>query len=179
RLGIVARLLDAQAIRPLAERAVANRQQFTTLEQYVRIAGNLVRELGGLTQFLVRPSDLAGHFDYVPHSGVLPPDPARFAQTWAQLLEGAAKIPQLLQPGPDGKVLDVRAVFNEAARALGIKDLATFYTAAPPTVLPDEALARAVQAGNAVPLEAVEVGPNGTVRGAGLGGPVVPGAELG
>jgi hypothetical protein len=168
RIAIVARLMDSQALSPLATRAVANRQQFTSAEQFVRVTGDLARETGGAARLLIKPTDVAGNFDYVPHSGAIPPDPARFAAVWQKILEGAAKIPQLLEPGPDGKALDVREVFNEAVRSLGIKNVGQFYY----SVSPDELLLRAVAAGNAVPADAANE--DGKVPGAGIQTPITP-----
>jgi hypothetical protein len=174
RLAMTAKLLDAQALTPLAYRSISNRQQFTELDQFVRIAGDMAREMGGIDRLLIKPSDLGGSFDYVPNSGTTPPDPARFAQVWVQILEGAARIPQLMQPGPDGKVLDVREVFNEAARAMGVKNIQSFYL----SVVPDPAVMAAVQAGNMIPANQAEVAANGAIRGAGRQTPLVPGADL-
>src|SRR5262245_15422231 len=172
RLAITARMLDTQALMPLAYRAIANRQQFTELEQYVRITGELSRELGGLDRVLLKPAAIAGQFDYIAHSGVVPPDPARFAEVWVKILEGVAKIPQLAMPGPDGRVLDVREVFNEGAQAMGVKNINQFYM----QVMPDPQVAAGVQAGNLVPMP--PGGPNGRIAGAGVQTPMIPGANL-
>jgi len=175
RLAVVARLLDAQALQPLAHRAIANRQQFTTMEQYVRITGDLAKE-AGTDRLMIRPSDLAGSFDYVPHSGALPPDPARFAQVWAQLFKAAVEAPQLQQPNADGKILSPHLIFAEAAKAMGVKNVADLYETPPPiNVMADPALAAAVQAGNVVPASAAV---NGRVPGAGIQTPLVQGADL-
>jgi hypothetical protein len=171
RLAVVARLLDSTALRPLARRAVANRQQFTRLEQYYRIAGDMARELGA-DRMMVQPQDLAGRFDYVAHSGVLPPDPANMAGVWTRLLEATLKAPQLLAPGPDGKALDLREVFNETARNAGVRHIEAFYRDV--RVEQDAALAAAVQAGNAVPMDAAQAEPDGRIAGAGIQGPMVP-----
>lgn len=169
RLAMVARMIDAQAIHPLAKRAVANRQQFTELEQWFRISGDMAKEFDGAKQLQIRPPDLAGDFDYIPHSGIIPPDPERYAQVWIRLLEGAAKLPQVIQPGPDGKVLDLREIFNEAARAAGVKDIEHFYV----SVVSDEAVADGVVAGNLIPAGAVPPG-GGPIPGAGIQTPIVP-----
>lgn len=161
RMAIVARFMDDMGLRPLVERAISNRQQFTEIEQYFRISGELMSELGqDAKQILVRPSDLGGNFDYVSNTGALPPDPARQAEIWVRILEGIAQfaplqVPGLIVPGPDGKVMDVREVFNEAARQGGAKNIERFYmqVQAPPQILPDEAIQQGVQAGNVVPIQ--------------------------
>jgi hypothetical protein len=90
------------------------------------------------------------------------------------MLEAGAKIPQLQQPGPDGKVLDLRQVFNEAAKAMGVKNVNQFYI----SVMPDPSVMAAVQAGNMIPANQAEMAPNGAVRGAGLQTRLTPGADL-
>lgn len=159
RMAIVARFMDDMALRPLVERAVSNRQQFTEIEQYFRITGELMGELGqDAKQLLVRPNDLAGNFDYISSTGALPPDPARQAEIWVRMLEGIAQIaplgiPGFLIPGQDGKVLDVREIFNEAARNGGAKNIERFYKQiAAPQVLPDQEVDQGVQDGNIVPI---------------------------
>jgi hypothetical protein len=119
---------------------------------------------------------LQGNFDYVQRSAMLPPDPARQAMVWTQLLMGLGKFPQILAPGPDGKMLDVRKIFNEAVRTMGIRNIDQFYTQAPPMmpgmqpgmggppgpgqpgqvpvqVMPDEKVAQGVQRGDYAPIE--------------------------
>jgi len=172
RIAITARMLDTQALMPLSYRAIANRQQFTELEQFVRITGELSRELGGVDRLLLKPADIAGQFDYIAHAGTVPPDPARFAGVWAKLLEAGAQIPQLTQPGPDGRQLDLREVFNQGARAMGVKNMNELYM----TVMPNPMVAAGVQAGNMVPMGAVA--PNGAVPGAGIQTPITPGAAI-
>jgi hypothetical protein len=154
QLRIVAQLIDSQAIRPLVNRSISNRQQFTSLNQWFRVTGDLARG-AGMQKIQASRQQLQGGFDYIPNSGVMPADPARQAELWLRMGEIAAKTPQLMQPGPDGKVLDLRKVFNEGFRAAGIKNVEQFYMQVPmPQVVPDALLAQAVQSGNAVPLQA-------------------------
>lgn len=127
RMGVNARMIDAQAITPLAERAVANRQQFTSLEQYFRIAGDLAKEYGGQPLQMVKQPDVQGSFDYVPHSAITSGDPARLAQTWQQILQTVGAFPQVTMPGPDGMKLDIREVFNETVRNMGVRDIDSYY----------------------------------------------------
>jgi hypothetical protein len=164
RNRIIAQLIDAQAIKPLADRAIANRQQFTSLEQYFRVVGDLAKmeETRGLERLLLNRSQIQGNFDYVPNSGILPADPARQAELWIRMLEIASGIPAVSEPGPDGKMLDLRQVFNEAVRAAGIKNVDSFYVQAPPQIMPDQQLQAGVQAGNIVPLEQAQ-GPPGMI----------------
>lgn len=182
RLGVSARMIDAMAITPLARRAVANRQQFTSIEQFIRIAGDLAKEIPrGAERVLVKPNDIQGNFDYVPHSAATPSDPARMAQVYQQILQTLGSFPQLADPAmsPDGKYIDTREVFNELVRTMGVRNVEEFYrqgvfnpmtgTFAPagiaqaqmaqaqaqmgaPQVMPDEQVQQQVQAGNMVPV---------------------------
>lgn len=158
RVGITARILDAMAITPMVNRAVANLQQFTDAEQYVRIAGDMAKETGGLERLLVKPTDLYGNFDYQPISGLIQSDPSRHSETWLQVLKVMIEgLPILLQQGQiDGKVPDIRAVINETIRSLGIKNIEGFYTQLPmPQVMPDQAVAAGQQSGQIVPMDAL------------------------
>jgi hypothetical protein len=167
RLAITARLLDGMALGPLATRAVANRQQFTSEPQFVRVTGDLAKELGH-DRLEIHATDVAGNFDYVPHSGVLPPDPERFAGVWAKLLEAYAKIPALQMPRPDGKILDPHEIFNQGARAMGVKNVSELYL----QVMPDAGVAAQLQAGNMIPANGQPA--TGPIPGAGIQTPLTP-----
>jgi len=154
QMMMVARMIDSQAIRPLAERAMANRQQFTSMEQWFKVTGDLAKTLTGATNKVqVNRTQLQGNFDYIANSGTMPSDPARQAELWLRMGEIASKTPALQQPGPDGKMLDIRKIFNEGIRAAGIRNIESFYVdVPPPQIMPDAALAAGVQAGNIVPM---------------------------
>ncbi len=169
RMSLNAKIMDMMALQPLANRSIANRQQFTTIQQKVRILGDLAKTLGK-ERDVIGPGDIQGNFDYVPHSGVVPPDPARMAQTWIQLLTIGSKMGEfLLKPGPDGKAIDIREIFNEAARNLGVKNVEQFYHSlqqpgmpgigqpggipgVQAQVMPDDQVQKQVQAGNVIPM---------------------------
>jgi hypothetical protein len=162
RIALTAKLIDAQSLSKTARRFAMNRQQFTSMEQWFRITGDLLKENVRVDPMnptpelqLVHPDDLIGNFDYTAITGATPPDPAKQAELWIKLLEGAGKIPQLHVPGIDGKVLDMRELYNEAARQAGAKNINEFYMAVEqaPTVMDDEQLDREKQKGNVVPFE--------------------------
>lgn len=170
RMALTAQLYDTMAIVDLAERAVQNRQQFTSMEQYIKITGDLAQEQG-VERLLASKAMLQGKFDYVPISGIVPPDPARFADIWMEILQGVIQVPQLMQPGPDGKVIDVRKLFTEAAHAMGARNIEEFFMqVAPvaPQVMPDETVQNEVAAGNMIPAGEAEYAQNGHVQGAGI-----------
>lgn len=171
RIAMQARLYDAEAIRPLAQRAIANRQQFTTMDQYYRIVGNSARDTRGAERLMIGADDVQGDFDYVSMSGVLPADPSRNAETWGRVFQTLLTVPQI-QTRADGARIDIYAVFDQMVQAMGIRDLDRFYTVAPPMmpgmvpgmmqaampgappvqVMPDEQVQQQVQAGNMVPM---------------------------
>jgi hypothetical protein len=183
RLGIAAQLLDEQLIRPMAERLVSNRQQFTSVEQYFRIAGRLAQEFGQ-EPMLIRPEDLAGNYDYIVRTPTMPSDPARQAALYGSVLQILSGAPQLMNPGPDGRAINPQAIFEEFLKASGISHFDQFYiqVAPPPqgALLPgqaapkqggappgnqvpsgminDEELARQVEMGNLVALNSVTGG---------------------
>lgn len=151
RLSIKARLIEAGGIAKLARRAISNRQQFTELEQYFKIAGDLAKETGGVERLMINRGQLQGNFDYTAHTTMMPADPARDAAIWSTIYQTAASNPALLQPGPDGKALDVREIFNEMVRRMGVRNIQDFYIDV--RVVPDQQFEQGVQAGNYVPVE--------------------------
>ena len=161
RMSLTFRLYEAMGWEPLVARGISNRQQFTEIERYFRILGADAGQEGAQRLF-VKPWDIRGNFDYIPRSTMLPPDPSRQAMVWTQIMLGLGKFPQLLQPGPDGKVLDVRKIFNETVRNMGIRNIEQFYMQAPPMlpgmpgmgveVRPDAEVASAAQRGNLAPI---------------------------
>lgn len=159
RIGIAAKLIDSQAIAPMILRMVANRQQFTSMDQYYRIVGSQARDTKGAERLRIGADDVQGDFDYIPNSGVMPADPSRNAETWTRVLQMVLTTPALQQPKPgSNQIPDVWAIFDETVRAMGIRDLDTLYTEAPPPmpmpvqVMPDEQVAQQAQAGNIVPM---------------------------
>lgn len=151
RLAITSKLVDENAIQPLIQRSILNRQQFTDVAQYYRILGEFAQEYGKDSIF-IDMEDLQGEFDYMPISGILPEDPARSAQAWSQIMASAAQNPSLQQPGPDGKMLDFRKVFDTIAEKMGITNIGRYYMNV--NVVPDEEAAAQEQAGNFLPVQA-------------------------
>jgi hypothetical protein len=170
RLAITMQMLDTMAISALARRAIANRQQFTSLTQFYRIVGDMARQDGQPVRAPIGANDIQGGFDYVGHSGAMPSDPARDAQTWLMIWQTIVSAPQIfLTPSPaDGTIMDPRKVFNEVARRAGVRNIEQFYTQppmmppmglgqlppgfAPPTVLPDAQVQAGAASGQMVPL---------------------------
>jgi len=175
RISTVARLMDSQVIRPVIQRSIANRQQFTSIQQYFRIAGEAAKE-SDIEQVMVSRDDLQGNFNYIANSGVLPADPSRLVEVWTNILKALGQNERLLEAGPDGKRIDVRAVFLEAVQAAGIKNFKQFIV----SVMPDQQVQAQAQAGNLVQMGQEEITPDGTVPGAGIQTGITPvGVDLG
>jgi len=160
RMVLHAVLFDIMAFGPMARQLISNRQQFTEMEQFLRISGDLAREVGGMSM-TVRPDDLHGNFDYVGRSAVMPPDAQDLPEVWDRIGAQLSQNPMLLQPRADGKMLDIHELFKEGVEATGVRNIESFYKdpsqiqqmpqAPPVTVLPDEEVARQQQAGDIIP----------------------------
>jgi hypothetical protein len=127
RIAMHVKLVDEMLMQPLASRAVANRQQFTTIEQILRLLPDEAKRMG--QEFLkITPGDLMGNFDYIPHTPQQMPDPARGAEAWMQLMQVGGNM-GLFQPDPmTGKMLDKFEVFAQVARVLGVRYIDNFFT---------------------------------------------------
>lgn len=164
RLTVLARLIDTMAIAPLTKRSIANRLQFTTMEQYFRVVGDQMSEVRD-PYVLADRTKIQGNFDYIPNSGIMPPDPVRNATTWAQIAESVMRfVPMVMQMGvmpSDGMIPDVNKILKESMRSLGARNIDNYYMPfkppgpppQPPQVTPDEQVEQQVQAGNMVPLD--------------------------
>lgn len=158
RVAATAKVLDEQAIAPLVEMLIANLQQYLTMDRYVRVVGDYQKEFGSeIAQ--IRRDDIWGNYDYVPIDGSSPPDPARQADSVERLLSVVGPIPQLngQMPLADGSVVQFN--YHQAlkmwAKNLGfhnVDDLLEVIQQQPPGVMPDEAIAQGVQAGDIVPI---------------------------
>ena len=165
----IAMTLDEMLIGPLAEHLSMIRQQMTTDEQWYRVNGDLAREIqrrigadnpilqsteGGI-RALIAPEDLYGQYDYVPMSGMDPQNPSRSAETLMQLMEIGQPMadPQTMMMLGEEEVLDTKEMFTRIAENLKVKDISRLFRPnplIPPQVVPDEAMAAGVQAGNFV-----------------------------
>jgi hypothetical protein len=149
RMAITARLMDENAVEPLLDRSIHNRQQFTSIGRYYEIAGRLAQDIG-IDNIFGDLEGIQGEFKYKPITGILPDDPSRSAANWSNLMAAAGQLPQLQQPGPDGKMLDFRMIFNAIAEKSGIPNIDDYYMDV--QVAPDEQVAQQAQAGNLVPI---------------------------
>jgi hypothetical protein len=151
-LGTWATLLYAQALIPLAEMAVMNNQQFLSEERFYRIVGDYAKYVQtepdprapGMAGAMIGPNDIQGFFDFPIDDGRLPVRATDNAKVWSQVFKIIATTPPI-----QGEI-DVFAVFKELAQSMGVKNIDQFRLRA--KVLPDEAVARAEEAGDIVSL---------------------------
>jgi len=149
RTAVGVRLMDENGIEPLIKRSISNRQQFTSIARYYQIIGDLAMQ-SGMDSIFAGLEDLQGDFVYKPVTGILPEDPARSATTWTNLMAAAGQLPQLQEPGPDGRVLDFRRVFDTIAEKMGVANIGSYYMDV--QVMPDEQVDQQAQAGNLAPM---------------------------
>lgn len=159
RISIIAKMIDAMSISKLAKRAISNRLQLTSMEQWYRIVGKEAE--AGVEYVKAAMQDLSGNYDYVPLSAIMPPDPVRMSRTWAQILETVSRtVPMMMSPGspppPDGMIPNINEILKETIRTLGVKNVEDYYI--PIQVQPDQQVEQQVQAGNMLPLN--EIDPN-------------------
>lgn len=158
RIAMITRVMDAQGFAPTIRRHIQNRQQFTDLEKFFQITGDLSKELGGMERLLVNRYQMQGDFDYQPITGTMASDPAREAELWRSIFQTVVAYPPFQQPSPiDGKQFDVREVFNEMVRKGGARDVERFWRQMtppppPPQVLPDDQVEQGAQMGDMVPM---------------------------
>lgn len=163
RIGTTGELLDRQIVKPVAERAIMNRQQFTSMELMVRLTGRLAKQLGVSEDDLatIYPDDLYGTYDYIARTPTMVRDPARSAALWGSLLQLLGNAPQLLMPDEYGRAIDAHKVLNEFIRVSGVNYFEDFYKEIP---MPP--------AGMAPPVASVV--PDGQVRAAADEGRIAP-----
>lgn len=156
RLAAHTRLISAQQIVDLAEQMCLNTQQYLSEEFYLSIMG----QKGIAEPIRVSPEMLVGDFQYPINDGTLPLDRVALLDVWRQIFVAVAQDPELRQE------FSVGGIFEYTAELGGAQNLERFKAqpaAGPPnvSVQPNEAVDKAVQAGNAVPIR-----PSGNVNAA-------------
>jgi hypothetical protein len=123
RLGVLARVLSAQSVRPLVRMMTANLQDALEYEGSLRMMdgqapGELSRMVNdGYLDFDV--SMLQGDIDYLVVDGTLPVEPTRNAETWMNMLSVI---------GQSGLQMEYKTgrIIEEAIRAMGVSDVDQF-----------------------------------------------------
>jgi hypothetical protein len=175
RLGVLARIMSATTIRPAVRMMVQNIQDTLSFEGSLRIDPTTLPSAlapmveDGYVDFDVK-KDLQGQVDYLVIDGTLPIEPTRSAETWMNIL-GVMQQTGLNMEYNTGRIAE------EAIRSLGISDLDQFkipkeqlqsgqlspsqqmsmmQAARGASVMPNEQLARQVEAGNLVPMQTAQ-----------------------
>jgi hypothetical protein len=168
RLGVLARVLSAQSVRPLVRMMTANLQDALSYEGSLRMMeGQAPGELSGMVNDGYMDFDvsmLQGDIDYLVVDGTLPVEPTRNAETWMNMLQVI---------GQSGLQMEYKTgkVVEEAIRAMGVSDvdqfriskeeasqgmtpsqqMAMMEKARGANVMPEEQLQREVEKGNLKP----------------------------
>jgi hypothetical protein len=144
RLKTICEFFSAMGFSPMAQKLVQQSQQFYDAEKQFRIVGDLANFSPGFAQ--VTPESIAGFYDLVPVDGSMPVD--RFAQAnlWQMMLGQVSKMPQVAGQ------YDLGRIFAWVASLAGLKNVQQFKMQS----MPPEMMQQSVQAGNSVPMEAVQ-----------------------
>lgn len=141
RLAARARYISAQGMVDLADQMSQNIQQMQTMEYYLQVVGQkgLEHPLGMAT---ITPQMLAGDFHFPVSDGTLPVDKAALLSTWKEIWMAIVQNPLLSQQYDAGRLFEFLAELG------GAKNISQFKI----TLAPNDQLAAAEGAGNAVPL---------------------------
>ena len=152
RVSVIARLIDAMAISPLAARSISNRVQLTSMEQFFRLTGDMSKELQGMDSIWLSRDMIQGQYDYIPNSGIHSPDPVKMAELYFNMIQVYGQNPSLLEPSPSGLVPDIHKMARDGFKNAGAKNIDAYFMQMPPqmTVMPDEEVQQQAQAGNLV-----------------------------
>jgi len=154
RLERLAKLIGLQGMQDIGYMFAAHTQQLMSQEQYVKIAGQwedeLAKEYGGKIEsgrIKVTPYDLLVDYDVLVRDGSIPG--GNFSDVWIRMFDILAQHPEL------DKRFDIVRIFRHIARNSGAKNVSDFERKQPPPqakIMPDEDVARNVEAGNLVRL---------------------------
>lgn len=144
RVSLTAQIYDVTALSVVALRMIANRQQFTTQDQYIELLGKAA-EREGAERFLVNRGMIQGNFNYTPITGITPPEPTRAGQFWIDFLGAIAQFPGIEQ------VINFQAVFKEMIQKQGIRNVEDFLVNPTENIVDEEEIEQQVQQGNMIP----------------------------
>lgn len=150
RLQRIAMLIGMQSMQDIGTMFAVHAQQYMKNETYVKIVGRYADQLqktfGTKTRVPVTPYDLAINYDLIVRDGSIPG--GNFSQAWIDLFKVIGTTPELMQQ------FDVTRIFMYIAQQLGAKNVEDFrrnLNNIQATTMPDETVARGVEAGNLVP----------------------------
>lgn len=124
RLGVLARIISATALRPAVRMMVANIQDALSGSGSIRVdQKGLPTELQSMVQDGYLDYDVAkdvqGDIDYLVVDGTLPIEPTRNAETWMNML-------QIMDRTGLNMEYDTGRIAEEAIRSLGVTDIDQF-----------------------------------------------------
>lgn len=153
RLERVAKMIGVQGMQDLGMFFASHTQQLLTLDTYVKIVGDHEKDLkeifGNRIQegrLNVKPNELLINYDLIVRDGSVPG--GNFNPQFLQLYDMLAKNPEL------GAQFDMVRIFKYLAKSMGAKNVNDFVKQGGnvnPQVMPDEEVAKNVQAGNLIP----------------------------
>jgi hypothetical protein len=151
RLQRLAMIIGMQFMQDIGTQFAVHTQQYMTQEAYVNVAGRYAEQLmknftGGKTRGRVSPSDLAINYDLIVRDGSIPG--GNFSQNWIELFKTIGTTPELMQQ------FDVTRIFTYIAQQMGAKNVEDFrrnVNNIQAQTMPDDQVARQVQAGNLIP----------------------------
>ena len=155
RLERIAKVIGLQGMQDIGTFFGHHNQRMMENEAYVKITGEwqevLIAEYGiagdGRGRIRVTPDQLDINYDVIVRDGSVPG--GNYSQTWVQLFNILASHPEL------GQKFDIVRVFTHIARNLGAKNVNDFVKKGgdmQAQTMPDESVARQMEAGNLVPV---------------------------
>ncbi len=153
RLERIARLIGLQAMQDIGGMFASHTKQLMNEELYVKTTGRwqqtLMKEYGNSIKdgkMKVSPFDILINYDIMVRDGSIPG--SNYSGVFMELFNVISEHPELQ------KKLDIYKIFNHIARNNGAKNISDFERTEQPqqqgTVMPDEEIAKQVQAGNLV-----------------------------
>jgi hypothetical protein len=150
RMQRLAQIVGMQFMQDVGTMFAVGTQQYMQEETFVKIAGRyrdqLVATYGNKRSVAVTPYDLAINYDLIIRDGSIPG--GNFSDAWIEMFKIIGTTPELMQQ------FDVTRIFMHIAQQLGAKNIEDFrrnLNQVNPSVMPDEDVARQVEAGNMIP----------------------------
>ncbi len=147
RLKTIAEYMSAMGWEPLSMMNLQQTQQYYDQERKFKIVGDLTAKQDFVS---VDPKSIAGFYDFVPVDGTMPID--RFAQAnlFKELLQALRQMPEVAQ------AYDIPGMFAWIAQLAGMRNVHQFKINATQSA---GALQQQAQAGNVIPMSALEAPP--------------------
>jgi hypothetical protein len=143
---------------PQIERMLSNTQQYMTMEQKLKIAGNTTAAAQSFMQ--VTPEAIAGGYDFVTVDGTLPVDRLAQANFWKEFIGQIARVPQIAM------TMNLPEMVNYVMMLQGERNVDRFKL----QIQQPGQLQQQVQAGNAIPIDAMGGGNGGLGEAPGTSG---------